>query len=82
MKVRLDQFVFEEGYTESRQRAQALIMAGVVYVNNQKVDKAGYMLKETDKVEVRGKDLKYEDKSQINQQIIIIVIKQSIVHNV
>ena len=59
MKVRLDQFVFEEGYTESRQRAQALIMAGVVYVNNQKVDKAGYMLKETDKVEVRGKDLKY-----------------------
>ena len=38
MKVRLDQFVFEEGYTESRQRAQALIMAGVVYVNNQKVD--------------------------------------------
>ena len=59
MKIRLDQFVFEEGYTESRQRAQALIMAGVVYVNNQKVDKAGYMLKETDKVEVRGKDLKY-----------------------
>ena len=59
MKIRLDQFVYEEGYTESRQRAQALIMAGVVYVNNQKVDKAGYMLKDTDKVEVRGKDLKY-----------------------
>ena len=59
MKIRLDQFVFEEGYTESRQRAQALIMAGVVYVNNQKVDKSGYMVKDTDKVEVRGKDLKY-----------------------
>ena len=59
MKIRLDQFVFEEGYTESRQRAQALIMAGVVYVNNQKVDKAGYMVKDTDTVEVRGKDLKY-----------------------
>lgn len=59
MKIRLDQYVFEEGYTESRQRAQALIMAGIVYVNNQKVDKAGYMLKDTDKVEVRGKDLKY-----------------------
>ncbi len=59
MKIRLDQYVFEEGYTESRQRAQALIMAGVVYVNNQKVDKAGYMVKDTDKVEVRGKDLKY-----------------------
>lgn len=59
MKIRLDQYVFEQGYTESRQRAQALIMAGVVYVNNQKVDKAGYSVKDTDKVEVRGKDLKY-----------------------
>ena len=59
MKIRLDQYVFEEGYTESRQRAQALIMAGVVYVNNQKADKAGYMVKDADKVEVRGKDLKY-----------------------
>ncbi len=59
MKIRLDQYIFEEGYTESRQRAQALIMAGIVYVNNQKVDKAGYAVKDTDKVEVRGKDLKY-----------------------
>lgn len=59
MKIRLDQYIFEEGYTESRQRAQALIMSGIVYVNNQKVDKAGYSVKETDKVEVRGKDLKY-----------------------
>lgn len=59
MKIRLDQYVFEQGYTESRQRAQALIMAGVVFVNNQKVDKAGYSVKDTDKVEVRGKDLKY-----------------------
>ncbi len=59
MKIRLDQYVFNEGYADSRQRAQALIMSGIVYVNNQKADKAGIMLKETDKVEVRGKDLKY-----------------------
>lgn len=59
MKIRLDQYIFENGYTESRQRAQALIMAGVVYVNNQKADKAGYGVKDTDIVEVRGKDLKY-----------------------
>ncbi len=59
MKIRLDQYVFNEGYAESRQRAQALIMSGIVYVNNQKVDKSGTMIKETDKVEVRGKDLKY-----------------------
>lgn len=34
-------------------------MAGQVYVNNQKVDKAGFELKEGDKLEVRGKTLKY-----------------------
>ncbi len=59
MKIRLDQYVFQEGYAPSRQRAQALIMSGIVFVNNQKADKAGTMVKETDIVEVRGKDLKY-----------------------
>ena len=59
MKIRLDQYIFEEGYAPSRRRAQALIMSGIVFVNNQKADKAGTMIKETDIVEVRGKDLKY-----------------------
>ncbi len=59
MKVRLDQYVFEQGYAPSRQRAQALIMSGIVFVNNQKADKSGTMLKPDDIVEVRGKDLKY-----------------------
>ena len=59
MKIRLDQYVFQEGFAPSRQRAQALIMSGIVFVNNQKVDKAGTMIKETDIVVVRGKDLKY-----------------------
>lgn len=59
MKIRLDQYILQEGYVESRRRAQALIMSGVVYVNNQKADKAGEMIKDTDIVEVRGKDLKY-----------------------
>ena len=59
MKVRLDQYIFEEGYAPSRRRAQALIMSGIVFVNNQKADKAGTMIKVTDIVEVRGKDLKY-----------------------
>lgn len=59
MKIRLDQYVFEQGYAPSKSRAQALIMSGIVFVNNQKADKAGTMIKETDIVEVRGKDLKY-----------------------
>ena len=58
-KTRLDVAVFEGGYAPSREKAKAIIMAGQVYVNNQKVDKAGIELKEGDKLEVRGKTLKY-----------------------
>ncbi len=58
-KLRLDTAVFEAGYAESREKAKALIMAGQVYVNNQKSDKAGMTLKPTDKLEVRGAALKY-----------------------
>ena len=56
---RLDAYVFEHGYTESREKAKALIMAGVVYINNQKADKAGTVVKPDDKVEVRENPLKY-----------------------
>lgn len=58
-KTRLDVAVFEGGYAPSREKAKAIIMAGLVYVNNQKVDKAGFELKEGDVLEVRGKTLKY-----------------------
>ncbi len=58
-KLRLDTAVYEAGYTESREKAKALIMAGLVYVNNQKCDKAGMTLKPDDVLEVRGAKLKY-----------------------
>lgn len=58
-KIRLDTAVFNAGYTDSREKAKALIMAGVVFVNNQKADKAGFMIKPTDMLEVRGNTLKY-----------------------
>lgn len=58
-KMRLDAAVFERGYAESRERAKTLIMAGVVYVNNQKADKAGDTVKPDDIIEVRGNPLKY-----------------------
>ena len=52
-KKRLDVLLTERGMAESRQKAQAIIMAGQVYVNGQKVDKAGwedvaYLLQEYD----------------------------------
>lgn len=58
-KIRLDVAVFEKGFAPSREKAKAVIMAGQVYVNNQKADKAGTEIKEDDIVEVRGNTLKY-----------------------
>ncbi|HIZ83583.1 MAG TPA: TlyA family RNA methyltransferase [Firmicutes bacterium] len=58
-KIRLDQAVLARGLAESRERAKAYIMAGVVYVNNQKADKAGMTVSETDTIEVRANPLQY-----------------------
>lgn len=57
--IRLDQYLFDHQLAPSRERAKALIMAGIVYINNEKADKAGIAVKPDDKVEVRGKDLAY-----------------------
>ena len=59
MKIRLDQYLVQHGLIQSRERAKAMIMAGVVFVNEQKVDKAGEMIAEDAKVEVRGHDIGY-----------------------
>ena len=58
-KKRLDVLVHELGYADSREKAKALIMAGVVYVDNQKSDKAGTMVPVTANLEVRGATLRY-----------------------
>ena len=58
-KIRLDVALVEGGFAESREKAKALIMAGIVYVNNQKSDKAGNTVKPDDVIEVRGETLKY-----------------------
>ncbi len=58
-KIRLDVALVEQGFAESREKAKALIMAGVVYVNNQKSDKAGNTVKADDTIEVRGETLRY-----------------------
>lgn len=59
MGLRLDQYLVENGFEQSRERAKALIMAGIVYVNNEKQDKAGYSVPKDAVVEVRGKTLQY-----------------------
>ena len=56
---RLDVALFEQGFADSRAKAGALIMAGQVYVNSQKITKAGYNLKADDVIEVRGDKLPF-----------------------
>ena len=58
-KMRLDAYLTEHGLCESREKAKAVIMAGCVFVNNQKCDKAGTALKPDDKVEVRGGEMPF-----------------------
>jgi len=59
VKKRLDAALVEQGLVSGRDKAKALIMAGQVYVNGQKYDKAGEEVKDTDKIEIRGETLKY-----------------------
>ena len=53
-KVRLDQLVFDLGYTESRERAKTTIMSGLVFVNGQRADKPGMPVAPDAQIEVRG----------------------------
>ncbi len=59
MKERLDVLLVKHGLAESREKAKAIIMAGIVYVDGEKEDKAGTSFEETAAVEVRGSTLKY-----------------------
>ena len=58
-KVRLDVLLVERGFQESRQKAQAVIMAGSVFVAGQRVDKPGTAVAEDAQIEVRGGGLRY-----------------------
>ena len=58
-KQRLDNFLVEQGMVSSRSMAQSMIMAGEVYVNEQKASKAGEMVTGEEQIEIRGKSLKY-----------------------
>ena len=58
-KVRLDQLVFDLGYTESRERAKTTIMSGLVFVNGQRADKPGMPVAPDSKIEVRGEAIPF-----------------------
>ena len=58
-KTRLDVLLVERGLQESRQKAQATIMSGLVFVSGQRVDKPGTAVLNNAPIEIRGNTLKY-----------------------
>jgi 23S rRNA (cytidine1920-2'-O)/16S rRNA (cytidine1409-2'-O)-methyltransferase len=59
LKIRLDKLLLERGLTTSRERAQALILAGKVLVDGQKIEKAGAGVEGSADIRLLGEDLKY-----------------------
>lgn len=59
MKKRLDVVLTEKGLAPTREKAKSIIMAGLVYIGDEKYDKAGAMIEETADITVRGNHLKY-----------------------
>ena len=59
MKTRLDKLLVERGLVSTRERAQALILAGRVLVDEQKIEKPGSPVKETAALRLLGEELRY-----------------------
>jgi 23S rRNA (cytidine1920-2'-O)/16S rRNA (cytidine1409-2'-O)-methyltransferase len=59
MKVRIDKLLVDRGVAASRERAQAMVLAGRVLVGNQKVEKAGASVDQDAEIRLLGEDLKY-----------------------
>lgn len=55
-KVRADQLLVDRGLAESRARAQALILAGLVFLGDRKIDKAGQQVAQDADLDVKGRD--------------------------
>ena len=65
MKLRLDKLVFERGLAPSRERAQAMVLAGRILVNGQKIEKSGTQVAEDVEIKVLGEDQKYVSRGGI-----------------
>lgn len=65
MKLRLDKLLVDRGLAASRDRAQALILAGKVLVNEQKLDKAGVQVVADAAIRLLGEDLKYVSRGGV-----------------
>ena len=71
MKSRLDKIIVEKGIVPSRERAQALIMEGKVFVNGMPSLKAGTMVDESSAIELKGEDIPYVSRGGLKLEAAI-----------
>ena len=64
-RIRLDKLLVERGLAASRERAQALVLAGKILVNDQKVEKAGAAVDPAAELRILGEDLKYVSRGGV-----------------
>ena len=81
-KKRLDILLVEKGLAESREKAKAIIMSGIVFVDGEKEDKAGSSFPENVNIEVRGKTLKYVSRGGLKlekaMQVFPVVLQDKV----
>ena len=59
LKERIDVLMVKNGLTSSREKAKRLIMAGLVFVNQQRIEKPGTLIKHDDIIQVKGEEHPY-----------------------
>ena len=55
-KIRIDQLLVERGLAETRTKAQSMVMAGLVYTGEQKINKAGDLLASDAEIHIKGQE--------------------------
>lgn len=80
--MRLDQYLHQNNHAESRERARALVMAGIVYVDGIKADKAGTAVKNGAVIEVRGGDHPYVSRGGLKLEKALQVFSVSPVNKI
>ena len=82
MKERLDIILVQDGYFDTREKAKRAIMAGIVLVDDKKIDKAGTIinLDKNPQIRIKGEKLKYVSRGGLKLEKAIIVTGKQIIH--
>lgn len=77
-KIRLDRLLVDKGLAPTRQRARAMIMAGKVLVNTRPADKAGILVAQNDRIELKGRDIPYVSRGGLKLEAALETLALSV----